>query len=121
MNPRIQVVDVPAGATTEETERLLNDVCEQGYYVLAVLPVNHGGSRAYFNQRKHVPGKTARGNPGNRDGKDEAALAIVEAHPKASIREVVELLNGAGIKRGRSWVQERRLRISEPVTRRENG
>ena len=55
--------------------------------------------------------KTRRGNNANKDGKDDAALALLKAHPKASVRETVELLKEAGIKRGRSWIQERRAGI----------
>jgi hypothetical protein len=45
---------------------------------------------------------------GNRDGKDDAAAAMIKAHRKLSLRELVELLDGHGIKRGKDWIQKHR-------------
>ncbi len=45
---------------------------------------------------------------GNRDGKDDAAVAIINAHPALSLRELVELLDTHGIKRGKDWTQKNR-------------
>ena len=45
---------------------------------------------------------------GNKDGQDETATAMLKAHPKMSLRELVELLEGHGIKRGKDWIQKRR-------------
>jgi len=49
MKPKIRIVDVPTGATAEETERLLNAACEQDYYVVALLPKKDGGQRAFLS------------------------------------------------------------------------
>lgn len=49
------------------------------------------------------------GFKGNRDGKDEAAKAIVQANPDKSLRELVDLLADMGIKRGKTWVSDARM------------
>jgi hypothetical protein len=51
------------------------------------------------------------GFKGNKDGKDDAAIAILKAHPKLSSRESVTLLAENGIKRSRDWVQTRRSEL----------
>jgi len=53
VKPKIRVVDVPTGATAEETEQLLNAPLEDGYYMLRL---NTGWSegievRAFFQLR----------------------------------------------------------------------
>lgn len=55
--------------------------------------------------------KTRRGNPGNKDGKDAAAEAIVKANPSMSLRDLEEHLAESGITRGRNWISKARARI----------
>ena len=105
---QILVVDVPAASTAEEAERLLNAVCERGYYVLAILPGERGGAHAYFNRRRPIPIAPPRGN---RDGKADAAIDIIKANPDKSLSQTVELLKAAGIKRGINWVSTKRREL----------
>jgi hypothetical protein len=68
--------------------------------------------------RMHIVGNPAltvstlaprrRGNVANKDGRDEAALALIKTHPKLSVRKAVDLLKENGIKRGKDWVQTKR-------------
>jgi AAA domain len=62
--------------------------------------------------------QTRRGNPGNKDGKDQEAEAVIRANLSLSVRELEERLAGLDIKRGRTWVSKARARISvETVVR----
>ena len=100
---RILVVDVPRGATAEEAEQLLNAPYDEGYYLDRLFDGFAEGIVRGFYKLRVKP---------ERDGaEDEAALAIVKEHPKASVREVVEFLKQAGIKRGRSWVSQKRFEL----------
>ena len=44
-------------------------------------------------------------NPADRDGKDEAALALLKANKQLSNVKIADLLKSAGIKRSREWVR----------------
>jgi hypothetical protein len=50
-----------------------------------------------------------RGNKANKDGQDEAAIALIKANPKLSVRKTVELLKESGIRRGKDWIQGKRF------------
>jgi len=54
------------------------------------------------------------------DGKDDAAVALLKAHPELSAVKMAKFLKDAGIKRSREWVRLKRgelglggMRISE--------
>lgn len=49
------------------------------------------------------------GFKGNRDGKDEAAKAVILANPDKSLRELVQILLDLGIKRGKTYVSNVRF------------
>ena len=49
------------------------------------------------------------GSPANRDGKEDAAIQILQSNPDMSLREIVEELKKAGIKRGKDWIRSKRL------------
>jgi hypothetical protein len=51
------------------------------------------------------PVKLRRANSGNKDGLENAALAVIKAHPDKSIRELASILKETGINRGRDWVR----------------
>lgn len=55
--------------------------------------------------------QTRRGNPGNKDGMDEAVEAIIRANPDMSVRELEEHLAAREINRGRTWISKVRARI----------
>src|SRR5579872_7189061 len=105
---RILVVDVPAQATAETAERLLNEACEQGYYILAIHTQEGGGARAFFNLRTRLDRAGAPRALGNRDGKEDAALEIIRMHPGDTIAGILGRLRAAGIQRGRNWVSQKR-------------
>lgn len=60
----------------------------------------------------HVTLKPRTGNRANKDGKDEAAEAVIRANPKMNVRELSELLASLGMKRGKTWVGQARSRIN---------
>lgn len=61
-----------------------------------------------------VPTLTARkGFKGNKDGLDPKALAVLQANPTLSVRDTVEALKAAGIKRGKTWVTDRRYELMQ--------
>jgi len=45
----------------------------------------------------------------HRDGKDQAARAIIAAHGGMTVSALIDRLADAGIKRGKTWVTEARL------------
>ena len=104
---RVRVVDVPSTTTPETAEELLNEVCEQGYYVLTIVPGDLGVTRAFFGKRRVLQYVE------NSDGRQDEALAIINAHPRESLRVLVERLRRAGIKRGKTWVSEKRLNTGQ--------
>lgn len=53
-----------------------------------------------------------KGNRGNKDGKDEAAEAVIRANPMLKIKELEEQLKVLGIKRGTTWIGKARSRIN---------
>ena len=105
---QILVADVPADATAEEAEALLNAVCDRGYYVLAITPGLNGGARGFFGRRRE-PKSASRLR--NRDGREAEALDIIRRWSDESCRVLQKRLGAAGIKRGHSWVSEKRALI----------
>jgi hypothetical protein len=55
----------------------------------------------------------AAGTPANRDGKEDAAVALLKANPELSIRSASAMLKDNGIKRGKDWVQTKRHELSQ--------
>ncbi len=108
---RIAVVDVPGTATAEEAEQLLNAACDRGYYVLSIVP-GLTGVRAFLGKRRDpkLRGKQT-------DGRHGEAMAIIKAHPRDSIRKLVGRLAAVGIKRGRTWVSEKRMELLKADSR----
>jgi hypothetical protein len=51
------------------------------------------------------------GNRGNKDGKDEAAEAIIKANAEMRVRKLQEQLAALGIDRGTTWIGKARARI----------
>ncbi len=51
MKKQIRVVDVPEDATAEQTEEILNGVCDAGYYFMQFRSTPTGGIRAIFKLR----------------------------------------------------------------------
>lgn len=47
----IRVVDIPAGATAEQAEEMLNAVCNDGYYFMQFRSSETGETRAFFKLR----------------------------------------------------------------------
>jgi hypothetical protein len=52
-----------------------------------------------------------RKNRRNRDGHEDAAIDLLKANPKLSVREMSRVLKDAGIRRGKDWVQEKRYEL----------
>lgn len=52
-----------------------------------------------------------KGNKANKDGKDDAAEAVIRAHANTPIRKLQEELAALGIKRGTTWIGNARARI----------
>ncbi len=53
----------------------------------------------------------ALGNTANKDGKDDAAVALMKANPKLSGVKMSKLLDDAGIDRSKEWVRLKRLEL----------
>lgn len=50
-------------------------------------------------------------NKGNKDGKDDVALALIKANMRLSNAKTSELLKENGIKRGQDWVRKKKYDI----------
>jgi hypothetical protein len=81
-----------------------------------VLPLPCGRTRAFYRLVSRAydkkPGERNKlgGFQANQDGKDDAAARIIRHNSILSVRELVELLAEAGIKRGKTWVSETRMK-----------
>lgn len=51
----------------------------------------------------------------NADGKEAAAIELLKANPKLSLRLIAEMLKENGIKRGKDWVQTKRRELSSSL------
>lgn len=51
MKKQFRVVDIPAGATAEQAEQLLNEPCAAGYYLRSINMWPDKSARAVFNLR----------------------------------------------------------------------
>lgn len=54
----------------------------------------------------------AGGRRGNWDGKEDAALGIIQSNPTDTIAEIIERFKDAGIVRGRNWISQKRQFLS---------
>jgi len=54
----------------------------------------------------------SRSNPANRDGKEEAALQFMRDNPELTLRKTVQGLKAVGIRRGMTWVRQKRCEIN---------
>jgi hypothetical protein len=61
-----------------------------------------------FVEQEGVPVLTRSNGNAKKDGLDVAAMALVKANPKLSLRKMADLLHENGIKRSANWVSERR-------------
>jgi hypothetical protein len=60
--------------------------------------------------------KPGNGHSGNRDGKDDAARTLIKYNMARSVKALVKLLEGHGIKRGKNWVSDARMKQREAGT-----
>jgi len=121
MRAVIRVVDVPDAATAEEAERLMNGPLDQANYLLVnVLYMEPLRSmRAVYRlsaREQAVRPNTARsvgvgGNKADRDGKDDAARAVIKANVTMTVTVLIAKLKALGIERGKTWVTEARLAV----------
>ena len=115
----IEVVDVPHGTSEDDARTLLNMPCEANRYMLVqVLPLPSGGTRAFYRLTARAydqkPGERAElqcGFRANRDGMDDAARQLIKYNMARSVKALVKLLEGRGIKRGKNWVSDMRLEL----------
>jgi len=98
------VIDLPEGTPAEEAARALNEPGE-GYFLVQVLPVL-GGHRAYLRRYKQTSTKTETASATASAVDNATALSILRANRAKPLRDIVDLLGRAGIKRGRQWVSE---------------
>jgi hypothetical protein len=96
--------------TAERAEALLNQPFDEDYYLLSIVAWGACSARAFYRRRvQHAGAGGSRGNQANRDGKDEAAKAIIRDNPDLTIMALVIRLKDTGIKRGKSWVSAARI------------
>ena len=120
MRTVIRVVDVPDAATAEEAERLMNGPYDQANYILVNVlymePLR--STRAVYRLsareqagRPDIARSVVAGNKANRDGKDEAARAVIKANVTMTVTALIAKLKALGIERGKTWVTEARLAV----------
>ena len=114
----VEVVDIPPSATEDQARTLLNRPCEENRYMLVqVVTLPDGTQRAIYR----ILARALDMNPeerallcrfsANRDGKDEAAIAVIKGNPKMSSRELEEQLKALGIKRSKDWCARKRREL----------
>ena len=115
MLKRFLIIDMPAGISPEDAERLLNEPYEQGYYLRSIVPWPGVGARAVYQLLAKLmtddEATEPAGPKADADGREEEAIQVIRAHPDFSLRDIVVKLEEAGIKRSRSWVGEKRLKL----------
>jgi hypothetical protein len=105
----VRVVDIPEGATAAEAERLLNEPCRAGFYLVQVLALGTStASRAFFKRRLSNIAESRR----NRDGMEAMAVDLIKVHPELTCRALVDLLKERGIERKLTWVWKKRAELS---------
>jgi len=116
----IRVVDIPDAATAEEAERLMNGPLDQANYllvnVLYMEPLR--STRAVYRLsareqagRPDIARSVVGGNKADRDGKDDAARAVIKANVTMTVTALIAKLKALGIERGKTWVTEARLAV----------
>ena len=121
MQPVIRVVDIPDEVTAKEAERLMNAPCEEANYllvnVLYMEPLR--STRAVYRlsareqaERPDIARSVGvGGNKADRDGKDDAARAVIKANVTMTVTVLIAKLKALGIERGKTWVTEARLAV----------
>ena len=98
------VLEIAPDESAADVQTRLNRAAADGFFLVNVV-----GRLAFLRTtvtgRKPVRPTIFLG----RDGMDPEAREIVMAHPDKSVREVVDVLTEAGIKRGRTWVSDARI------------
>jgi hypothetical protein len=66
--------------------------------------------------RLHIIGKPGEAvlkgrNAADRDGREDEAVRIMRANPELSVRELVDTLADSGVKRGKTWVSNKRAEL----------
>jgi hypothetical protein len=121
MRAVIRVVDVPDAATAEEAERLMNGPYDQANYILvnvlymeplrSTRAVYRLSARQQAGRPDIARSVGVGGNKADRDGKDDAARAVIKANVTMTVTALIAKLKALGIKRGKTWVTEARLAV----------
>jgi hypothetical protein len=99
---RILVIDIPANATADESEELLNSPYAEDYYLGELLTGWPGvGARAFFKLRSRPEA----------DGKDAETIKLIRDNLSLTVRDLMARLAQAGIKRSREWVGDKRAEL----------
>lgn len=114
---QILVIDISPNTTAEQAEEVLNRPFEDGYYLTSIIGWDKFSARAFYRRRVRGVEASASGaasaktgsNKANRDGKDDAAKAIIRANLSMTVPALVARLNEAGIDRKKTWVGDARL------------
>jgi hypothetical protein len=107
------VVDLPIDAPAEYAEAMLAEPYSRDYWLINILPGPNGQVRAYFKHRALHPHADGERNRPNRDGKEAAALAIIQNNPGLSAPGLTELLKAEGISRGQTWVKGKKRALKK--------
>jgi hypothetical protein len=107
----IEVVDVPPGTSEAVAREMFNRPCSENRYLLIqVLPMADGTQRGIYRLLAKAYDKSPEQRlQANRDGKEEAAHAIIQANSGMTVRALMGELAKAGITRRRTWITEARL------------
>lgn len=106
--PAVLVVDIPANATREETQRLVNEPLADGYYFGSVCSgFSDVAARAFFRLRVDKKPLTRK----DRDGMETPALAFISGNMDMSLRKIQTALEAIGIKRRKDWIQQKKVSI----------
>ena len=75
--------------------------------------------RMQYVEGVNVALASRKGFKGNKDGMDEKATAFIRENPKMSVRDIAIGLQGQGIKRGKTWVRDKKYELMQGGVRTE--
>jgi hypothetical protein len=107
--------------TADELDETVKKLNAEGWYIRQVYQealshyrifAKRGALGDAVGEGGEVPARDGAGaRPADADGREAEALQVIKDNPKLSLRLIVYKLKELGIKRGRSWVGNKRFEI----------
>ncbi len=117
--PLVLVVDIPAGATTDEAARLWNGPFAGGYYLNAVVPWPGVGARAFLRRQAKPAAKPPKPDPADVPlaTREARAVQFIRENREMPVSQLVAALKALRFVRGTQWVTTKRREIIQAEMR----